>query len=991
MAPTGQSEKPSISASTRRDDSAGTSSAAEAPKRDIWSFLPSWVSSNLRSAKSWKLLFKCWLASWAAFILILPNKSLNAMGNAAFFALLSSFFLPPSMPIQLFLMVISTMIVGLLLGWGIGSAGMRAALAARSQVLLRSTLQKAQETAAGSANPDAVFKIEIFQGDFLDARSSVVFGVFLGFGSFVFALLRAYAPSLMFMSIFGTIGLDIFCTFGPLFPFAQYTLLNSLLISTAMYIAIAVFVIIFVFPETMNHAYLNTISDLLDNIKLILMMQEDVLAGLQEDFAPGCPKTVQMKGARLAMIGKQRQFLQWKRSPNSSMPSSAGEDGTDQWPHELRGIYRSQGAIHARRLARAADELENTEDAATTDTYLIQQMYQRNAVAEAQHSLGLYDILPIVKVATADLRQTSVAGIASVKSLIDFVNKNRYHRNNANIAADHDRGLDEATEQLKRALDEFKTKNRLMLLEPYRQLISSTQTVQERMNLPLRGLYVGYVFGGTLIVVAEVILALMEAVRTTSSKRKSNRLWAPKSLRTFVSVVLSKRDDEKDFGEEQSAEDVTADEEEAPYARDPDSRPPTNSIQRVMNSLHHFYAWAKTAKASFVFKYTAVTVLLFLPAVFKSSAHFYYVQKGVWALIMAQTTLNIYAGDQLFNYVVRLGGTFIGLIVGLVVWYIGNGRGHGNRYGVAAAVAVFLVPLVFFRLFTPPQYLSGIVLTCATVTLIVGYSWIDGHLPTVGNPGIGWPVAWKRWVLVVIGCVASFILMMLPPKSGRKAVRLRNASTIAGLSNIYALLMSTWIERVTDEDDTENDKQSSLARSKLVQPFRKKIVAVVQKIQRVQQLTASARWEGNIRGAWPLKEYNRLAEVQMTMVASLAQLAGSLSKLDDDKRMSLMHRTSVINPNFITDVVSIFSLVSQSLRTGEPMHTVLPQKLFDRLIYHHSLVALRSNNGSQGTILIDEVEDLDYMFYATAILSVFQMLEVSHLRTNNPYREEPLR
>jgi hypothetical protein len=77
-----------------------------------------------------------------------------------------------------------------LLGWGISAAGMRAALSARDKVLLKSSLQVAQETyvyytchfysihtilysAAGAANPDEVFKIEIFQGDFLDIRSVI--------------------------------------------------------------------------------------------------------------------------------------------------------------------------------------------------------------------------------------------------------------------------------------------------------------------------------------------------------------------------------------------------------------------------------------------------------------------------------------------------------------------------------------------------------------------------------------------------------------------------------------------------------------------------------------------------------------------------------------------------------------------------------------------------------------------------------------------------
>jgi hypothetical protein len=37
-------------------------------------------------------------------------------------------------------------LIGVLLGWGIGSAAMRAATAVRDQVLLKSSLQQAKET-----------------------------------------------------------------------------------------------------------------------------------------------------------------------------------------------------------------------------------------------------------------------------------------------------------------------------------------------------------------------------------------------------------------------------------------------------------------------------------------------------------------------------------------------------------------------------------------------------------------------------------------------------------------------------------------------------------------------------------------------------------------------------------------------------------------------------------------------------------------------------
>jgi hypothetical protein len=160
--------------------------APSLPQNSFLDSLPPWVSTNLRSPNSWKLLARCWLGSWAAFLLLIPHASLNILGNTyvansfvldhlinsavgdpcrAFFAVLTSLFLPANLPIQMFLFVstypcyyssirllnalyisqiISTLMIGVLLGWAIGVAAMRGALAARDQVLLRNTLQKVQ-------------------------------------------------------------------------------------------------------------------------------------------------------------------------------------------------------------------------------------------------------------------------------------------------------------------------------------------------------------------------------------------------------------------------------------------------------------------------------------------------------------------------------------------------------------------------------------------------------------------------------------------------------------------------------------------------------------------------------------------------------------------------------------------------------------------------------------------------------------------------------
>lgn len=43
--------------------------------------LPPWVSTNLRSRRSWKLVVRCWAASWICFVILLPEKSLKTLGN----------------------------------------------------------------------------------------------------------------------------------------------------------------------------------------------------------------------------------------------------------------------------------------------------------------------------------------------------------------------------------------------------------------------------------------------------------------------------------------------------------------------------------------------------------------------------------------------------------------------------------------------------------------------------------------------------------------------------------------------------------------------------------------------------------------------------------------------------------------------------------------------------------------------------------------------
>lgn len=137
--------------------------------------------------------------------------------------------------------------------------------------------------------------------------------------------------------------------------------------------------------------------------------------------------------------------------------------------------------------------------------------------------------------------------------------------------------------------------------------------------------------------------------------------------------------------------------------------------------------------------------------------------------------------------------------------------------------------------------------------------------------------------------------MFFPPTSGRKAVRLQNAAVIDELSGIYSTLMSVWIEEKETEkgsDDMQDEQPeanvpdgeagvenrsvhpsvASSARAGWAFPLRKRLLAIVEQLNSIKIQTAMARFEGNIRGAWPAEEYGKLLEQEGDMLAALGQV-----------------------------------------------------------------------------------------------------------------------
>lgn len=185
----------------------------------------------------------------------------------------------------------------------------------------------------------------------------------------------------------------------------------------------------------------------------------------------------------------------------------------------------------------------------TSDTYLLRQVHQMNQDVEAEHNVRVLDILPILDSSTEELRHACADGLETIKHTIDHINKKRWKRN-VDLDAVVRKDLDLGTARLHEALRAFKDEHRMQLLAPYMPIVGDDSLMNA---LPLRSLYVSYVFGSAIVAVAEATLWIMELVGDTIEKRRSNRLWAPKGLRKLWKIVSAKGDQNNGvFGEDVS-------------------------------------------------------------------------------------------------------------------------------------------------------------------------------------------------------------------------------------------------------------------------------------------------------------------------------------------------------------------------------------------------------------------------------------------------------
>ncbi|KZT59231.1 hypothetical protein CALCODRAFT_450301 [Calocera cornea HHB12733] len=1021
--------------------------------------LPAWLALALRTRRTWKTFIRCIVVFVVMMTLLVDQVTLQTLGQAAFFGAIVSLMLTPNMAVSLFMIAAIMLVVGMCLGWAWGCAAMAASLAARSQTLLASQYTTAESNLISGVAPDAQFQAFVFQGLFLDPAASTVFGVFFFVGTFGFALIRAYAPRLTLLAIFGTIVLDVMCSYGPLFPSAQYMLATLFLIPTAMYIAVALAGILLIFPESMNHVWMTTLTETVLTPAHAMLASQQPLLALDPSDTDAWQETRDSVGATARNMIEATQGLMGQTGM-VDLEVSRGRLG----PGDLKAVGGKMMGLASRTLGLMSFMIlvddRNKGDAASpagsrpngassgvdkpakdkdkdplsplapgTGTATPQSAQRFDMLREkvrrreAEHGHDLDNLLPLLLDGTRGLLAACEGALKGRIEWLRYVNSTRWRGSKSQ--KEEESAYEEAkaqVEAVRTALASLRGEQRLRVLEPFEKFFDPAsgnlleeirQRADERI-FAANSLFLCFVFGTTLKAYAETLLELLDVLVELQRKRARNRLWFPSGFGKIGRKLLARHADEgtglemgvsaavaagEDDATAVDSSSVSVEDDEGEIVHeskaqplDPDSSPPRTWLGRGYMSLTAGFRWFMRPQAIFALRYSVVSISIFAFAVHPRTAYFNYANRGLWALIMAQTGLGVYAGEQIASFILRVSGTMIGLVLGMLAWYIGAGRGNGNGYGMVVITTVIISPFLFIRVAGPMQSIVVFLMIGTMIIFVVGYSWVDSHVATISNAGVGVFIAWRRALLVLIGFGCAFVVMVLPyPTSARQVVRKTLAFTTEELGNVLALEMDGCIQSTHDtETHWKRMKDQGL------KSVGGRVLGISQQLQGILPSMTTAKFEPTFKGPWPADTYQRLMLGQWRFIQSIALLNASLSDLNAAWLHTLVHKTPFFNPNFLADLSSTIYIVARCLRHGNPIPATLVP-LRERLIYHdrHGM-AFGSPRSTEPEILPDELQagpehidgariglremtlstlkDEQLVFHSTAIVALAQVI-----------------
>lgn len=293
--------------------------------------------------------------------------------------------------------------------------------------------------------------------------------------------------------------------------------------------------------------------------------------------------------------------------------------------------------------------------------------------------------------------------------------------------------------------------------------------------------------------------------------------------------------------------------------KDPEHLPPANWYEKSTNYLRKIPIALSSEPAQFAFRAAVATMSIGIVGYLRPTRNWFLQQRGLWAMIMTAISMDPHAGQGIFGFLARIGGTAFAMVAAMVIWYMCNGN-H------AAILVIFWIYMSCWLLFMikMPQYAVVAMISSITVVLIIGYELqvdIIGRAVATSNGQEFYPVYLLgpyRLAAVCIGLATAFIWTYFPfPITTHGALRRDLGSTLYLLANFYSCVHTTLDARLhlgpaaNDLPQTHPIKRLDAARMKVFS----KILLMLTRLRTHANFT---KFEPQIGGRFPRETYEEL-------------------------------------------------------------------------------------------------------------------------------------
>lgn len=679
---------------------------------------------------------------------------------------------PPTGIVFIFLLGTLTLVIGMALGWAWGVIVMKAAMAARPAAETQARIQVLGQAAYSQANSTgqpvaAVQKELVYSGWMLDARVTAVHYCLICL--FIYLLvrisrsihkyqytnplaqsrLRAKNPKFIIMQIFGIIIVDVTLTIGPLLPSFSGTIPKVLIEPAAIGIGLGLVSHFIFFPRSTSHVVLDGMEGLVRLLKGPLDATENsLLKG--EVLAMADLQTIKLRTiAAYRDLKPAMSFLPldfsvgwWGAEDIKSMKKPIRQALISSLSLLEVHIARVGGHAKLEKLHKLTVDRDSDSDSQASENekkrprevgmrQLMQSVNLVQALRSPEHESLRSETVEVLRQSSKDILPACQEAVAIIAESINTVNKRWFGRpSKERISQLHERSQT-VLQNLQAVRSSFATETTERLIETHAEIFDEKgmlKSLDESSLHRVRGITMGMIFEEQVVGVADGWERVLGQLVVLLNERQKLRLWLPKGLRYAVNWILRKNV----VAPVTAAHNPVID----PDVAETQSKAAQQHLRisrgyratrgsRFGRAIIGTYHWFINPEGLYAMRMVAVTIALAIPAAIPHTAGFYYREKGLWALIMGQTTLVIYMADFTFSLICRAIGTIVGGLLGLVAWYIGSGHGAGNPYGLAAITAVVLTILMWGRIFAPPAMLQAVIMAGATCILVIGYSFED--------------------------------------------------------------------------------------------------------------------------------------------------------------------------------------------------------------------------------------------------------------------------